>query len=444
LFRPVDGASLAVFRIAFGLVIAWECWRYFSKGWIAPNWIDPTYHFTFWGFDWVRPWPGDGMYWQWRLVGILGLLIAAGLFYRLSCAFLFLSITYLFLLDKTWYLNHIYLVCLIAFIMIFVPAHRTWSLDSYLWQRVRTASVPAWGLWLVRAQIAAVYFGGGIAKLNSDWLRGEPLRQWLAERDDFFLLGRFFNYDWFVYLFSYGGLLLDLLIVPFLLWRRTRLFAFAAVVFFHVMNSQLFNIGIFPWLALGATTIFFAPDWPRRALGRLRSTLSLGSAAAKPLAPASPPGPWRRNLLLGFVGAYLLVQVFMPLRHWLYPGNVHWTEEGHRFAWHMKLRDKEMVDFRVFAIDPGSGTRERVYPEDYLTADQFDEMTGRPDMIRQFADHVADEFEQRGRPRPDVHALALIQLNDHEPQLLVDPGRNLAAISDEPFRHADWILPFEE
>jgi hypothetical protein len=45
--------------------------------------------------------------------------------------------------------------------------------------------------------------------------------------------------------------------------------------------------------------------------------------------------------------------------------------------------------------------------------------------------------------RPEVNVVALVQLNDHPPQLLVDPGRNLAAISDEPFRHADWVLPFD-
>jgi vitamin K-dependent gamma-carboxylase len=326
--------------------------------------------------------------------------------------------------------------------MIFVPAHRTWSLDAVLRRPGLPSAVPTWALWLVRAQIAVVYFGGGIAKLNGDWLRGEPLRQWLAERDDFFVLGRFFHEEWFVYLFSYGGLLLDLFIVPFLLWRRTRALAFVAVIFFHVTNSELFNIGIFPWLALGASTIFFAPDWPRRALRWLVPSRRLSEPARLPA--ASAPVGWRRGLVLGFVGVYLLVQVLMPLRHWLYPGKVHWTEEGHRFAWHMKLRDKEAVDFRVFAVDPATRRRDDVIPEDYLTPDQVGEMSTRPDMIRQFADHVADEYEEGGRPRPEIYVLALIQLNDHEPQLMIDPSRNLAEIPDRPFTHANWILPFRD
>ena len=438
LFEPVDGASLAVFRIAFGLLMTWESVRYFEHGWIERYWIDPDFYFTFWGFDWIKPWPGNGMYWHWAAIGVLGLFVAAGLFYRVACALLVLGMAYLFLLDKTWYLNHVYLICLLSFILVFVPANRTWSLDAALWPRLSRAAVPRWALWLVRAQVAVVYVGGGIAKLNPDWLRGEPLRQWLGERDDLFLLGRFFHDEWLVYLFAFGGLLLDLLVVPLLLWRRTRVFAFAAAAVFHITNSQLFDIGIFPWLALGATTIFFEPDWPRRAWAAVS-----GSRLRPAPAPAAAgrPSSVRRGILLGFLGAYLLVQAFMPLRHWLYPGEVHWTEEGHRFAWHMKLREKKPVEIAFDAVAPATGRRESILPEAYLSPRQLEEMATRPDMIRQFADHVADEWEARGRPRPAIYVRALVQLNDREPQLLVDPQANLAAIPDRPLAHADWILP---
>ena len=422
----------------------WESWRYFEHGWIPRYWIDPDFHFTFWGFDWVRPWPGDGMYWHWRAVALLGLFVAVGLFYRFACGLLFLAMAYLFLLDKSWYLNHVYLIVLLAFVLTIVPAHRTWSLDARFGSG-GPRSVPAWALWLVRAQVAVVYLGGGLAKLNGDWLRGEPIRQWLAVRDDFFVIGRFFQDEWFVYFFAYGGLLFDLFIVPLLLWRRTRPFAFAAAVAFHVTNAELFTIGVFPWLALGATTIFFEPDWPRRALLWVTRSFRRRTFAAQPVFGESrPPSLWRRRALLGFLGVYIAVQVLMPVRHWLYPGKVHWTEEGHRFAWHMKLRDKEVVDIRFDAVDPTTGRREQILPEGYLTDYQYGNMATRPDMIRQFADHVADRYEGANRPRPEVRVRALIKLNDHPPQLQVDPSRDLAAVSDRPFAHADWIRPFED
>ena len=67
-----------------------------------------------------------------------------------------------------------------------------------------------------------------------------------------------------VYLFSYGGLLLDLFAVPLLLWPRTRNLTYAVTLGFHLMNAQLFNIGMFPWFMICATLLFFPPDWPRR------------------------------------------------------------------------------------------------------------------------------------------------------------------------------------
>jgi hypothetical protein len=79
--------------------------------------------------------------------------------------------------------------------------------------------------------------------------------------------------------------------------------------------------------------------------------------------------------------------------------------------------------------------------EQYLTPNQSEEMRTRPDMIRQFADHVADEFEAQGRSRPEIYVRAMIQLNDRKPQLMIDPKRNLAEVPDRPFAHADWILP---
>ncbi|MDB6039064.1 MAG: Vitamin K-dependent gamma-carboxylase [Verrucomicrobiales bacterium] len=82
-------------------------------------------------------------------------------------------------------------------------------------------------------------------------------------------------------LITYGGLLFDLFIVLFLLWRRTRPCAFIVAIAFHLTNNWLFDIGIFPWLAIVLTSLFFAPDW-------LRSFASNLAAVHRDLRPA----PW--------------------------------------------------------------------------------------------------------------------------------------------------------
>src|SRR5688572_26310972 len=222
LFNPVDISFLVAFRLLFGGIILWEVYRYFTHGWISRYYIEPVLTFTYYGFSWVKPWPGRGMYIHFFVLGLAAACVMAGFLYRIAAPILFLGFTYFFLLEQTRYLNHFYLVCLISFVMCFLPAEGAFSVDALLRRKIRSDVVPAWTLWLVRAQVGIPYFYGGIAKLNSDWLLGgEPMRTWLSP------LGTFFAADWVVYGFVIGGLMLDLLVVPLLLWRRTRMFAVA-------------------------------------------------------------------------------------------------------------------------------------------------------------------------------------------------------------------------
>ena len=172
LFRPVDGASLVFVRVAFGLVVLWEAWRYADHGRIFAYYIQPEYYFKYYGFEWVRPWRGDGMYLHFAALAAFAVLSACGLLYRAASIGLFLAFTYVFLLDQTRYLNHFYVVSLLALLLAVVPANRSFSLDARLGLARRSEFVPAWSLFLLRAQVAIVYFYAGIAKINPDWLGG--------------------------------------------------------------------------------------------------------------------------------------------------------------------------------------------------------------------------------------------------------------------------------
>jgi hypothetical protein len=437
LFAPVDIASLVCFRIAFGAIMFWEVWRYLSYGWVERYYITPQFHFTYYGFDWVKPWPGDGMYWHFYALGFLALCILFGFWYRLSAALFFLGFTYVFLLDQAQYLNHFYLISLISFLMIFLPAHRAFSIDAL--RGARSEVAPAWTLWLLRAQVGIPYVYGGLAKLNGDWLRGEPMRMWTASGTDFPLLGPWFTDERVVLLFAYGGLLIDLLIVPLLLWPRTRLIAFTMAVVFHVLNSELFSIGIFPWLMIAATLIFFPADWPRRVLGLRPPVESPGQYAR---APRGAPLRSGQKATIALLGIYLALQLLTPFRHLLYPGNVNWTEEGHRLSWHMMLRDKD-ADVRFFATDPISNRTWEVNPREYLTRRQLGKMATRPDMILQFSHYLAGELRQEGFDQIEVRAKVMASLNGRKPQPLIDPTVNLAA-QPRTLLPAAWIVPLKE
>jgi hypothetical protein len=414
----------------------WEVWRYFSKGWIRRYWIDPILNFTYYGFDWVKPLPGIGMYLVFAALGILSVFILIGFRYRISAVLFFLGFTYTFLLEQARYLNHFYLICLISFLMIFVPAHRSHSIDAIQRPAIASAVAPAWTLWLLRAQLAIVYTYAGIAKLNADWFQGEPLRQWLAARTDFPVIGAFFTQEWMVYLLSYGGLLLDLFVVPFLLWRRTRLVAFGCIVTFHLMNVRLFSIGIFPWFMIAATALFFSPDFPRWVVGGWRQTSEI------PRISNVAPIHLRRSAIMAGLGIYLGWQLIFPFRHVLYPGNVNWTYEGHQYSWHMKLLSKRTkVEYVV--TDSVSQTTWTIDPEDYLVRWQARKIGSRPDLILQFSHFLADEAKHMGYPAVEVRANVMQSLNQREYRPLIDPSVNLAA-EKRTLAPKRWILPLTE
>lgn len=448
LTAPVDIASLALFRIAFGGMLVIQFLGYLAtvvlgRDYIAASWINPPMHFKYYGFEWVKAWPGIGMYLHIAALGVLAFMIMRGTRYRVSAALFCVGFGYLFLLEQATYLNHYYLVWLVSLLMIIVPAHRAHSSDARRNPAIRSKTAPTWALWLLRFQIAVVYFFGGVAKLNADWLAGKPLNLWLGRRADHWLWGNLLQHDWAPYFFSYGGLLFDLLVVPFIMWRRTRVYAFLFAISFHLMNATLFNIGIFPWMMLAATTLFCEPDWPRRVARRFGIFKgSFGAPTDGVALHAEATGTrrsWSRRVLATAVALYVAVQILFPLRHFLYPGNASWTEEGHRFAWHMMLRSKRSRT--VFIVhNRAADSTYVVDPRDHISARWNRKMASRPDMVLQFAHFLADEARKNGADSVGVRALARAGLNGREPQLLIDPKVDLAAVT-RSLESADWIMP---
>jgi len=361
-------------------------------------------------------------------MGVCAICVTLGFLFRLTATLLGLGITYVFLLEAAFYLNHFYLLCWVGALLALTPAHRALSADAWLRPRLRSQTAPFWAVLAIRTQMGLVYVGGGIAKLNPDWLRGYPMRLWLPPRSEFPLLGPLFEEFWMALAMSWAALLFDLLIVPLLLWHRTRWFALGAAFLFNMLNASLFTIGIFPLLAMAATLMLLPPGWPR-------------SVFNWPLTAEPDPATEPRRIspaLAGLPGLALTLQVLLPFRHLLYPGSPHWTEEGHRFSWHMKLRDKESEGL-FWVVDPETGEETEVDPEELLTSRQCRKMMGKPELILQFAHHLASTHAVDGR-RPAVHADIRTSLNGRPHAQLIDASVDLAS-QPRSLNHYDWVLP---
>ena len=452
---PVDIAALAAFRILFGTMMALGMARFLAKGWVRELYVAPAFHFTYPGFEWVRPLPDFWMHAHFVLLAVLAAGIALGCCYRVCVVLFFLGFTYVELLDQSNYLNHYYFISLLSGLMIFLPAHRAWSVDGWRNPELRAATVPAWTLNLLRFQVGVVYFFAGLAKVNADWLlHAQPLRLWLAARSDLPIIGPWLNEMWVAHAASWGGAIFDLTIPFLLLHRRTRAPAYVAVMVFHVTTWLLFNIGMFPWIMMVAALVMFPAGWPRSFAGRVTgrdptrgeaghqtanagvvpSELAGRSWGETPRIAGATPAPLPR-WGIALLAAYIVLQLALPLRTYLMSQPPAWTGRGFNLAWQVMIVEKTgFVEFH--AVDPASGQRRRIATRDYLTPRQEMMMAQDPQLIRAFARHLSSDLRRRGEPDVQIKVNAYASLNGRPSQPMINPAIDLAGPVP-----ADWIVP---
>ncbi|MDP2435613.1 MAG: HTTM domain-containing protein [archaeon] len=432
----------------------------------------PRVRFHYPYMEWVEMLDGGTMRLLCLLLILTGLLVSVGFFTQAALLTYNVIFTYIFLLNRSEYLNHFYLLIVINAMLLVYPLAAGHSVDAWLFpSSSRRPTVPRWTLVLFLAQLAIVYTFAGIVKINADWLRAEPLVHWLGKRAAIHpLLGQ----ELTAYLFSYGGLVYDLTVFPLLLWRRTKLLGVILSCFFHLTNKYIFNIGIFPWMMLASTTLFFHPSWPHMIFFRpppdplpaiqpflfhasketSRSVpSSSSSSSSSSLVPHFAKRPtqvlrvhrplsWEKVALITLALLFLAQQVVVPLRSLQYEGDVAWTEYGHLFSWRMKLRDKACEgSFSVELSVSNQTVLYQVSPSEFVTRRTWTRIKSRPDMIVEFAHAISNAYNHLGSGADDkpprVFANIRCQLNFRPVQQFTNPEVDLSSL-----RLYDWPYPF--
>jgi hypothetical protein len=425
--RPVDAASIGVFRIGFGAAMVWELLRFFALERIDRYYVHPRVLFPYFGFGWLEPLPGAWMHGLFALLVLLAALICLGLWYRVATALFFVGYTYTFLLDQTNYQNHLYLFCLIALLLSLTDAHRAFSVDAY--RRELSSHVPRWQPALFAFQVGVVYSYAALNKLDAEWLSGAAMTIGLGEGQTAPWALTLLAHPIAGKLLAWSGLAIDLAGVPLLLWRRTRLHMYGLLAVFHLANSQLFSIGVFPWFMLVGTTIFFSPSWPRTLLPFLvRKDLARGSLRIGEF------GPLCRILVFTYVALQLLV----PLRRHLYPGNPAWTLDGQYFSWTMKLASRQ-GEARLFVTD-SAGQVAEIPLEHFLTAKQIGKLAYTPDMILTFTHYALRHLHPGDRLRWYSRA----SLNGRPLQPFVEEDGTRLARREVSLRPTDFVHALEQ
>lgn len=438
--KTTDAAPLAVFRMGFGVMMCYSIIRFWYHGWIDTLYIQPKFHFSFYGFEFVKP-LGSYTYLLFVICGVSALFVAFGLKYRIAIITFFLSFTYIELMDKTTYLNHYYFISLMSFLMIFLPANAYFSIDSYI-KKERFKNIPKWTTDSIKLLLGIVYFYAGLAKLNSDWLfKAMPLKIWLPSKYDLPLIGEnLMQQNWFHYAMSWSGALYDLSIPFLLLYKKTRWFAFVLVVLFHVFTRVLFPIGMFPFIMIMSTLIFFDAGFHHKIIDFIRRFFKFKKESS-----IIKKGQYHvkfKKPVLVIVSIFLCIQLLLPFRYLLYPNELFWTEEGYRFSWRVMLMEK--MGISTFKIkNSKTGDFFYVNNTDFLTPFQEKQMSYQPDFILEYAHYLGNHFTAQGYKNVQVFVESYVALNGRLSAPFIDKNVDLYQ-EKESFKTKHWILPFKD
>ena len=479
LFKDIHPATLGVLRVAVGVTFLVQLDRIYE--YVVVILPQCKFFLTYDLFHWVSIMPEDQMATLFFWMKIASVLVALGVLYRPAMTFLFFSWTYIFLLCNGHYNNHYYLLSLITFLMIFISADRYLSLNQllfYLGKRMKIGAgtlvgkvvdlwherrfkVTHWQLFILKAQMFIVYFYGGLAKLNKDWLNGYPLKIWLPGKS-FPFAEQWLWTDSAAYFFSYTGILFDLGIGFLLFFKKTRLWAIPVLFAFHASNHFLWNIGVFPWFMIAATIIFFEPDSPHRVYAFFRKLITRGAErkktkkqkradkknAKKEKASVAIPVqsgismPWYRKLTFVFFIVFMAWQLIFPFRRFLYSGEVGWHGMGNDFSWRMMLIDR-VYAHKVIVSVPGEGVIGGVDLGKYMTGRQIKAMGHLPAHYIRFSHFLRDEMQENGlQGDPEVRAYVYRSFNGRPFQPVIDTTINLVPLEHRTWQKPDIVIPF--
>ena len=429
---------LALYRIGFGILVMFSLARFALNGWIESLYLEPDFHFSYYGFYWVKP-IGIYTYLIFLMCFSSALFVTIGYKYRFAIITLFLSFTYIELMDKTTYLNHYYLISCISFLMIFLPCASYFALDSK-----KNIKVPQWTIDSLKFLIVIVYVYAGLAKINSDWLlHAQPLKIWLRAKYTIPIIGEtLLQKNFSYYLFSWGGMIYDCIIPFLLLYKRTRYFAFFMVLVFHIMTRILFPpIGMFPYIMIFSCIIFFESGVHKKILDFIRNILKLKVKNDNKFDSNSSVIRSYR-FIIPIVSLFFILQIILPVRSIFYPGELLWTEQGYRFSWRVMLIEKTgYTTFKV--VDNSSNKFQLVDNMEFLTPFQEKQMSFQPDMILEYAHYLGATFEKRGFKDVSVYADSYVTLNGRPSKRFIDPKVDLLK-QKKDLKHKTWILPLKD
>ncbi len=443
LLQPKSAAALGLFRALFGIMLLVELFYFFDT--YTEYFEGHFWHFPYHYLSFLKP-PSSVVLKTLVGLGILSsFLVILGWFTRVGLLLSGGIFTYIWLLDKTFFNNHYYLISLLCLLLLFTQSDARFSL-----RKTKITHLPNWQYFIFYVQFLIVFFCSGLAKCNAEWFSGAVAEATIANRN---LAGT--SMESIVYLaMTYGGVLFDLLVGWLLFWKPTRRYAVVGLIAFNLLNIFFFNfnndptdtvnlgsIGYFPYLMLATSVLYLdIPYWLNKfrtkpQLPQKKKAKKQQQTTATVLAPTA-------RFVLPILAVYFAVQILLPFRHLTQPGYVDWNGKGYYFSWRMKNFVKN-GEFQFYGFDRATG--ESVYDYNFNNMEvAFAQKAALfPSLVWQMAHCIKQYHMEQGTDLPLIRVDYKTTFNKHEKQYGIDPSVNLSEVGYHPWRKDDWIQPLK-
>lgn len=441
--NPVSTVQLGIFRFFFGIILIFQFLN--MKNNVVEFFRINKFQLTYDFFHFVKPLPDPYLSILFYALAGFSLLFSLGILYRISVWIITIGFLYVFLLEHVFYNNHYYLMILMLFIMCIgkEPKWGSLTFKPKLGLDFVDYKTPRWNLLLLQYMLFILYFCGGLAKINQEWMfYAQPIMSWLPD-----MLGENTVANMPVsmqtiiaYFITYTGLFIDLLAGFLLLSKKTFKYIAVVLIAFHTSNLFFFDIGMFPYFGIISIVLFLPTAYLKNWKFIIEEQLENDHLGMLSLT--------RRKLITSFVVGWMVLHLALPFRgHFIRDWRM-WHEIGWKFSWTMKLRTKETsIGIKVkFENDP----------EDYyiamtemLTTKQGRLVAYKPLLLVQFAHKLENYYEEMFPEKGEVkiYAEVSIKLHEHPYQPLVNPKQDLTQIAVKNkifgFNKMEWVYFYD-
>lgn len=316
--------------------------------------------------------------------------------------------------------------------------------------------MPFWNYFLLKFQFFVLYFIAGLKKSSSEWLYEwqysmtnlsfhwvfTPFRMVIGSE-----LTNFLIVHWFAAIF-------DTSIAFFLIYKRTRPIATLFATAFHLMNSRLFNIGMFPFVCLVELPLFYEHDWPRTLWRKLKSsTSSVGKMIAEERMSCvndvnvTTKRALKERFTTCLVLIYCCLQLFLPFSHFITKGYNNWVNGIYGYSFDMMMQQWHPSLISVKIVDNGNQKQHFIEPLAFTDSYRW---TQYPDMAYQYARCINENLKADFHENPrsvltsaniSIYFDIWCSLNGRFQQRIYHPKMDLVQSEWHPFRKPAFTLP---